>query len=139
MAANMEITCTSCGRVALVRVEPVYDGFRKTGESFVCTGCGHRYPSRDVTPFLAADGRPKVFTDRDRPDPTRVFHADERRRCCGWCAHFVINPFSQRCGLTNRIMQATDYCARFSAKPAEEPPPPPPKPASPLDALFGKD
>jgi DNA-directed RNA polymerase subunit RPC12/RpoP len=138
MATSMEIRCTACGQVALVRAEPVYDGFRKTGESLVCTACGHRYASRETTPFLAADHRPRVFTDRDKPDPTRVFRDDERRRCCGWCAHFVINPFNQRCGLTNRDMQATDLCIRFTPKPDEAPTPPPAKPASPLDALFGK-
>jgi len=138
MAASMEIQCTACGRAALVRIEPVYDGFRRTGEAFVCTSCGHRYASREATPFLAADRRPHVFTEKDKPDPARVFRADERRRCCGWCMHFVVNPFNQRCGLTNREMQATDLCIRFAPKPAEEDPPPV-KAASPLDALFGKD
>jgi hypothetical protein len=138
MAASMEIQCTACARVALVRVEPVYDGFRKTGEAFVCTACGHRYATRENTPFLAADRRPRVFTDQDKPAPTRVFRDDERRKCCGWCLHFVVNPFNQRCGLTNREMQATDLCARFEARPAEEAPAPPAKPLSPLDALFEK-
>lgn len=140
MAANLEIKCTACRRVALVRLEAVYDGFRKTGEVFVCTACGHRYASREDTPFIAADSHPRVFTAQDKPDPTHVFHADERRKCCGWCLNFVVNPFNQRCGLTNRVMQATDLCARFTAKPVETPAmsTPPAKPISPLDALFMK-
>jgi hypothetical protein len=139
MAASMEIRCAACGRVALVRGEPVYDGFRKTGEAFVCTACGHRYASRESTPFVTAERRPRVFTDQDKPDPTRVFRADERRKCCGWCRHFVVNPFNQRCGLTNRDMQATDLCIRFAPKPDEPPPAPPAKPVAPLESIFGKE
>lgn len=140
MAANLEIQCTACGQVALVRVEPVYDGFRKISEAFVCTACGHRYASREETPFARAGTRPRVFTERDKPDITRVFRDDERRKCCGWCRHFVVNPFNQRCGLTNRDMEATDLCVRFEPKPEESvpPPAPPSKPGSPLDALFGE-
>jgi len=112
-----EINCTACGRTALVRTEPVYEGFKKTGEVFICTLCGARYASAAETPFARADARPKVFNDDDKPAALSVFSDDERQRCCGWCRHFVVNPFNQRCGLLNRETQATDLCARFEKKP----------------------
>ncbi len=141
MAASLEIRCTQCGQVALARSEPVYDGLRKSGELFVCTACGHRYPNRDATPFVAAAERPRVFTEADKEDAPRVFDAAERRRSCGWCRHFVINPFAQRCGLANRPTDATDLCARFAARDEinAEKSPPPVKPVSALDRLFGDD
>ncbi len=137
--AKLEILCSVCGRVALARAEPRYDGFRKTGEDFVCTACGHRYAGREQTPFVSDDGAPRVFTAADRPEQVRIFHDSERRRCCGWCLHFVVNPFGQRCGLTNRETEATDLCERFELRP--DPPAretPPPKPRDPLAALFGE-
>ena len=118
--ASMEIRCTACKRVALARAEPVYEGFRKTGESCVCTACGHRYSSREETPFVEADSRPKVFTAGDKPAAVKVFRASERRRSCAWCRHFIVNPFSQRCGASNREVEATDLCARFAARPEAE-------------------
>jgi hypothetical protein len=122
MASSLEIRCRACGHLCLARGEPVYEDFKKVSEAFVCTGCGHRYPTRAETPFVQADGRPRVFSEADRPAAVRVFRDSERRRCCGWCRHFVVNPFNQRCGLTNRVMEATDVCLRFAAKPdqAEE-------------------
>jgi len=114
---TMEINCTSCGERTLVRAEPVYDGFKKTGESFVCTACGARYASADVTPFVRGDNRPRVFTEDDKPRALSIFKDDERQRSCGWCRHFVVNPFSQRCGLTNKETQATDLCASFEKRP----------------------
>jgi hypothetical protein len=97
-------------------MEPVFEDFKKTGEVFICTACGHRYPSRAATPFLTDAGRPQVFSAADLPEATRIFKSDERRRCCGWCRHFIVNPFNQRCGLSNRAVEATDLCARFEAR-----------------------
>lgn len=125
----MEILCSSCGARALVRAEPVYDGFKKVGEVYVCTACGKRYASAGETPFARADARPRVFSEEDRPRALAVFSDDERQRSCGWCRHFVLNPFSQRCGLTNRESQATDLCVRFEKKVEAPAEPPGPKPA----------
>ena len=143
MKPSNEIRCTACGRETLARCEPVFTGFKKTGEEFVCTGCGHRFPSREETPFIATDNRPKVFTDADKPETVQIFHSNERRRSCGWCRHYIINPFNQRCGLSNRETEATDVCARFASKEEEKSDAAtgasaPKKTADRFDALFKK-
>ena len=122
----MEIHCSAYRETTLVRAEPVYDGFKKTGEAFVCTACGARYASAAETPFVRGDARPRVFTEKDKPRALSVFSDDERQRSCGWCRHFVVNPFSQRCGLTNKETQATDLCVRFEKKEEKAPPAPEP-------------
>lgn len=137
---KLEIRCTACGRTTLARPEPLYDGFRRTGEAMVCTACGHRYASREQTPFVDGDSRPAVFGAADRAATVRVFRDDERRHSCAWCRHLVLNPFGQRCGLTNREVEATDLCDRFEHKP-EEPEAAadaPTAPPDPLDRLFRK-
>ncbi len=118
MSSSREIECTACGQTALARIEPLYEGFKRVGEEVVCTACGHRYA--DAAPFAAAAGRPQVFTAADKPCPLNIFADDERRKSCGWCAHFVVNPFNQRCGITNRETQATDLCMRFESQPAAD-------------------
>ena len=136
MAASMEIRCTACRRVALARAEPVYENFRKVSETFVCTACGHCYPSREATPFVDTSGRPQVFSEADKPSAVKVFQASERRRSCAWCRHFIVNPFRQRCGLNNREVEATDLCARFSAKPDEPAADAPKSPSSDAGSRF---
>jgi len=141
MARSLELRCKACGRVTLARAEPVYEGFKKVGEAFVCTGCGHRYPTAEETPFTDAASRPKVFSNADKPAAVKVFAANERRRTCGWCKHFIVNPFQQRCGATNREVEATDVCARFAAKPEkteEESTDATRSAEDRLDALFSK-
>ncbi len=128
----MEIRCSACQALTLVRAEPVYDGFKKIGEAYICTACGTRYASAQETPFEHSAARPRVFTEADKPCKISLFSEDERQRCCSWCAHFVLNPFSQRCGLTNKETQATDLCVRFEKKVAADDsslkPPPTPEP-----------
>ncbi len=116
---SMEICCSFCHAVTLVRAEPVYDGFKKIGDAYLCTSCGARYASAEETPFAHAASGPRVFTEDDKPSRPSVFSEDERQRCCAWCEHFVVNPFSQRCGLTNKETQATDLCVRFKKKESE--------------------
>ena len=117
---SMEIHCTVCHAVTLVRAEPVYDGFKKTGEAYICTACGARYASAEETPFAHTASRPRVFTEADKPRMPSVFSDDERQRSCAWCKHFVVNPFSQRCGLSNKETLATDLCVRFEKKEQKE-------------------
>ena len=117
---SMEIKCEACGTTAVVKPEAVYEEFKKTGTHYICTACGKVYPSEEETPFVKASGKPSVFTDDDKPERLSIFSDDERQKCCGWCQHFVINPFTQRCGLTNTPTEATDLCVRFEKKEDEE-------------------
>lgn len=134
----LEIACRACGKIALARPESIYDGFRKVGEAFVCTACGERYASRGETPFACAGRAPGIFTAEDRPEVPRVFQDSERRRCCGWCAHRVVNPFGQRCGKLNREVESTDLCAQFELRAeSEEGPSQPLRKPDPLAKLFG--
>ncbi len=130
MSHSREIQCTACGERSMVRAEPVYEGFKKVGERFFCLHCGQCYPSEAETPFIRqGDTRPKIFTEADKPDRLNIFSDEERQHSCGWCRHFVVNPFTQRCGLTNAFTEATDLCLRFEKK--EEPDPSDADPASP--------
>ena len=137
---RLEIDCRACGTIALARAEPVHEGFRRVGERFVCTACGHRYPSRDETPFVDDKPAASVFSEADRQQAPQVFAESERRRCCAWCGHRVVNPFGQRCGLSNREIESTDLCDRFQlrAEPGPEKPSPPRAAADPLSRLFGE-
>lgn len=113
---GLEIRCPACGQDSFLRREPVYEGFRKTGERLSCAGCGHVFAGEAEVPFV---GRPppRVFDAAERPRRVDVFAADEKGRFCRYCVHYIVNPFTQRCGLHFRVVQATDACADFEAPP----------------------
>ena len=118
MAQNsIEIVCTACGQEALLRREPVYEGFRRVGEQLICSGCGHVYEDEASVPFKTRK-MTSIFGEQDRPVTADIFGDDERHKNCRYCKHYVVNPFTQRCGLHDKEVQATDIC--FDFEEAEE-------------------
>ena len=111
---KMAILCAACGADTFIRREPVYEGFRKTGERLFCVSCGYEYAAEAEVPYKMAT-RPQIFTEADRSQRVDLFQGDEKGRNCRHCRHYVVNPFVQRCGLHQIEVQATDLCADFSA------------------------
>lgn len=122
-AHSLEINCTACGKTAFVRAEPVFHGFTKVGEAYICLACGHRYASAAETPFVESTGENGggLFHATPKKDLADLLGIDGRHHSCRWCAHWILHPFEQRCGLTNKKTESTDECDRFEEKPRENP------------------
>lgn len=116
----LEINCMACGAVAMLRREPKYDVFKKVGETLSCMDCGHVYATEDEVPYRRGGSRP-LFGEEDKSKRPAIFDESEANRTCRHCEHYTVNPFTQRCGLHNRIIQATDCCDDFSRKPPPKP------------------
>ena len=114
--AGVEIVCSECGAEALIRREPVYEGFKKVGEELICSSCGHRYASEEEIPFKEAKEL-SVFDESDKAKIIDVFADEERGQNCRYCDHYLVNPFTQRCSLHFKEVKATDHCDDFEAKP----------------------
>lgn len=105
--------CESCKKETLFTVEAVYDGFTKTGETSTCSECGQvseagRRNAEKKDPLAALFGEDAV------PEKLELFDVEaETARLCRKCAHYVIHPFTQRCGLHDREVSATDSCPQF--------------------------
>ncbi|MBP7275895.1 MAG: hypothetical protein KBA51_06810 [Kiritimatiellae bacterium] len=120
-----ESRCPGCGRDALTLARPRYDGFKRVGEDRVCVSCGYVYPPDAGAPKPAPN--PRIFTDADRSAPIHAFAEGEADALCRRCAHYVVNPFRQWCGLHQCEVEATDTCDQFERRP--EPPATPEPPA----------
>lgn len=127
MKLPVEITCPHCGAEAFLKREPVYEGFKKTGEILSCSACGGRFSSESEVAFKSPVAAPKIFTEADRSKKVSVFAEGENKNLCRYCANYVVNPFMQFCSLHKKEVQATDSCSRFR--------PPDGKPADPLGGL----
>ncbi len=112
------IQCTACGAESWVVREPIYEGFTKVGESFACASCGHVFASEEDVPYVGLT-TPKIFSEEDRSAQPQLFEAGENRRICRYCKHYVVNPFTQWCGVHKKEVEATDSCGRFEARSEE--------------------
>ncbi|MBI2438549.1 MAG: hypothetical protein HYV36_07045 [Lentisphaerae bacterium] len=117
---GIEISCRECGQETLLKRESVFDGFKRVGEKLACGACGHVFPDEAAVPFKVKTSIPG-FSHRDLPRPSKVFGEEEVLatvgRLCRHCAHYIVNPFLQRCGRSNREVEATDTCEEFAPKP----------------------
>ena len=115
----IEIICPACGKDTLLKREIVYEGFKRTGEKLSCAACGHVFANETAVPFKIKEIVPG-FGRQDLPPPPKVFGEQEVLetvgRLCRHCAHYVVNPFLQRCGRSNREVEATDTCDQFTPK-----------------------
>ena len=109
------IVCSACGAETFLKRVPKYDGFKRVGDDLYCASCGHVYADEAQVPFKDPC-RPRVFSADDAPRRPDIFRGDEKGRTCRYCRHYVINPFTQRCGLHNRVVEATDTCGQFEAR-----------------------
>jgi hypothetical protein len=119
-AKPITLACRACGQETVLKRIPEYDGFRKTGERLECALCGHRYESEADVPARGAS-RPALFSEDERPARPVLFRDEERGRFCRTCMHYVVNPFTQRCDKHRRLVEATDSCGDFDARPDAEP------------------
>ena len=115
-----KIFCRACNSESWLKRKPVYDdNFKKTGEELSCGACGHIYASENEVPWLGNTG-PVIFTEADKGPKIEIFDDDEKARNCRHCEHYIVNPFTQRCGLHFRRVEATDVCDDFSpSKPGD--------------------
>lgn len=112
---NPAIHCAACGEDTLLKRAPKYEGFKKVSETLSCASCGHVFASEAEVPFKRR-ARPQVFGEDDAPRVPSIFRDEEKGRACLHCKHYVVNPFTQRCGKRNRIVEATDVCDDFETK-----------------------
>ena len=116
MPALESIQCPGCGEASLLKRAPSYDdNFRKVGERLTCAACGHVFADEAAVPFTKR-AAPKIFDDEDRPKALRIFSEEEHGGTCMHCRNYIVNPFTQRCGLHNRVVEATDTCGKFDAR-----------------------
>ena len=114
------ILCPACGEESAVKWIKKYDGFVEIGGVKTCAFCGHEFGEDE--PECLREEAPAWTKDKNL------------RKICRHCRHYVLNPFAQKCGLTQKEVEATDSCGRFQFRP--HPPPEEEKTESP-ESIFG--
>lgn len=115
---SIEIICPACGRETLLKRTPRYEGFKRAGDDLNCASCGHAFTDETEVPFKTKI-QSYLFKKSELDARPVVFKPGEAARLCRLCAHYVVNPFIQRCALLRKEVEATDSCEHY--KKPEEP------------------
>lgn len=96
--------------------EAVYQGFKKTGETLRCSLCG-KVSAATASMEAKADPLAALFGEDAQPEALSLFDVEaETAKLCRKCSYYVIHPFTQRCGLHDKEVSATDSCPDFKTK-----------------------
>lgn len=114
---SIEILCPACGKESLLKRTPRYEGFKRTGEDLACSLCGHIFANENEVPFKKKPSS-HLFDPKELDAKPKIFKPDDAARLCRHCAHYVVNPFVQRCALRRKEVEATDSCPKF--KPSQK-------------------
>ncbi len=125
MKEKVEFLCPACQKESILKREPVYEGFRRIGEKLSCLLCRHVFADEAEIPFQPKASN-QLFDESDKSKPTGIFSFGEADQICRHCIDYVVNPFIQRCGRTQKIVEATDSCDFFTPRPIEKKPENPP-------------
>ncbi len=98
-----KIFCPSCRQESTVKTEKKYDGFTPVGEVKTCAFCGYEFEG----------GGPEAIKEK-APDWAK---GEGHKKVCHRCLHYLVNPFIQKCGLSQKEVKALDSCPKFSPKP----------------------
>ena len=122
MQANEKITCPVCKEPSMAKLKIKLDGFNKVGEVLVCMLCGAELGAAES--LAEADA---VRNDQKIHDlgvllgaapaaRARLAAADDEKRFCKDCKHFLKHPFVDRCDLDNHPVDPMDDCDKFQKR-----------------------
>lgn len=102
-SGSKKIFCPNCRQESAVKVVKQYDGFTLVGKISTCAFCGYEFEEEE----------PEVIKEI----PPGWVKDENLKKVCRRCLHYVVNPFVQKCGISQREVEATDTCEKFSRRP----------------------
>lgn len=124
MKTGTEIICPHCGEDSFASKKTVMDGWRKVGDIFVCASCGAKLADIDDEPAECGTVKSKspglsalagALGVEETEKPT-IELAEDEKRFCRDCVHFISHPFLDRCSLWEKDVAPMDDCAEFKPK-----------------------
>ena len=96
------ILCPHCSQEAPVKTKKIYQGLKYIGNQYTCGFCQYEFSENEI-PWAEE----KTLNVIDTTDTGHI---------CQYCKHYIINPFTQRCLIHQKDVNATDSCAQFIKK-----------------------
>lgn len=118
--AGEEILCPFCGKESFLVKKVLMDGWKKQGETLVCSSCSHEIEKIDENlASLDSDAtnkkvdKLKAFLDTENLEKKSIDAKSIEKTFCRDCKHYIHHPFLDKCGLHNKAVNPMDDCKDF--------------------------
>lgn len=123
MQPNEKIICPFCHEASIVKVKTKLDGFTTVGQVLTCMLCNAELGTVDdeKNDNTAGPDSQKLqdlgmLLGAAPAARARLAAADDEKRFCKDCAHFLKHPFVDRCDLDNHPVDPMDDCEKFQKR-----------------------
>ena len=122
MDKKTKIKCPHCGEMTFLREKKIFgDAFAVREIKYFCMFCGgEAEPPRGEKGSgkseAALDKFSKMLGGEEKVKKFSLGFADGESRFCLHCVNYIKHPFTSRCGLTLKEIEATDRCENFRTK-----------------------
>lgn len=122
MQVNDKIICPACKEASIAKLKNKMAGFTKVGQVLACMLCGAELETY-TPPENATGGKEKkleqlgMLLGAAPSAPVRLAAADDEKRFCKDCRHFLKHPFVDRCDIDNNPVDPMDDCPQFEKRP----------------------
>ncbi len=123
MKPGENIKCPHCDNDAFLVKKTLIDGWTKTGDILVCSGCSCKIIDIEETQgeidlLEKKDGLDKLagFLVTDRKTKPSLKADDSEKHFCKNCEHYVLHPFFDRCSFHNKNVGSMDDCSEYKVK-----------------------
>lgn len=121
MQPNDKIICPVCNEASIAKLKNKMDGFTQVGKILTCMLCGAELETYKE-PESATGGKEKkleqlgMLLGAAPSAPVRLAAADDEKRFCKDCKHFLKHPFVDRCDITSAPVDPMDDCKNFEKR-----------------------
>ena len=123
MQSNEKIICPVCKEESMLKIKNKLDGFTQVGKVFVCMLC-----NAEIGPVPENSSADESAADNSKLDKlglllgavpaatARLAAADNEKRFCKDCKHFLKHPFTDRCDIDNKPVDPMVECGNFEKR-----------------------
>ena len=121
MQPNDKIICPACKEASMAKLKNKMDGFTVVGKVLTCMLCGAELEAYKAAETATTGSEKKLeqlgMLLGAAPSATvRLAAADDEKRFCKDCKHFLKHPFVDRCDLDNHPVDPMDDCEYFARR-----------------------
>ena len=121
MQPNDKIICPACKEASMAKLKNKMDGFTVVGKVLTCMLCGAELEAYKAAETATTGSEKKLeqlgMLLGAAPSATvRLAAADDEKRFCKDCKHFLRHPFVDRCDIDNKPVDPMDDCGNFEKR-----------------------
>ena len=119
MKPGESYNCPKCGKNTFLKKVSVMDGWTKLGDILACASCSAKVADLNSTVLetekekTTSVSKLASFLNTEEEKKPQIKAAENEKRFCKNCMHFIVHPFLSRCSRHGKDVNPMDDCPDY--------------------------